>query len=116
MNAKFDRHWRGRALAGDATAVSELAHFALTPLYRFCYYRLGKDQHLCEDVVQETLVRAIRELASYDPARSDDHIFSWLTGLARNEIRRVLARRPAASLEAMWIQIDRDLLEIFARI
>lgn len=59
----FDAAWRSRALAGDPDAVARLADEALTPLYRFCLYRVGQDRHRCEEVVQETLVRAIRELA-----------------------------------------------------
>jgi RNA polymerase sigma-70 factor (ECF subfamily) len=87
------------------------------PLYRFCLYRVGRNRHLCEEVVQETLVRAIRELHHYDPARAADNIFSWLTGLARNEISRVLAReKNAVSLEAMWAKMDEELLSLYARL
>ena len=58
-----------------------LATAALTPLYRFCFYRVGGARHLCEEVVQETLVRAICELDLYQPGRADANIFPWLTGL-----------------------------------
>jgi len=113
----FDARWHARALDGDEQAIAALADAALAPLYRFCLYRLGRDRHLCEDVVQETLVRAIRELRRYDPARAGGDIFGWLTGLARNEIRRALAGRPsAASLEALWRRMDRDLVRICARL
>ncbi len=89
----------------------------MTPLYRFCLYRLGQDVHLCEDAVQDTLVKAIAELERYDPARSGNNIFPWLTGLARNEIRRVITRHAsAAKLEALWSRMDRDLLSLFGRL
>ena len=106
----FDQRWRERALAGDETAVRQLAQEALEPLYAFCLYRVGKRADVCEEVVQETLLAAIDQIERYDPVRSGGHVFPWLTGLARNAIRRELARlRAPASLEAMWIRMDRDL-------
>jgi RNA polymerase sigma-70 factor (ECF subfamily) len=113
----FDAKWRKRALAGAGEALSELARAALTPLYRFCLYRVGRDEHLCEDVVQETLERAITDLEKYDPQRCGDDIFPWLTGLARNEIRRALsAHKATVSLEALWMQMDKSLLHLYAHL
>ena len=117
MKAIFDARWRKRALGGDEKAISTLAAEVMTPLYRFCLYRVGRDSHLCEDVVQETLVRAVRDLKRYDPARCNNDVFGWLTGLARNEIRRALSQRDdAVSLEAMWMRMDRELLTVLARL
>lgn len=116
----FDAAWHRRARAGDPTAVALLADVAVGPLYAFCLYRVGRDRHVCEEVVQETLVRAIGQLGSYDPARAGGQIFGWLTGIARNEIRRALARGRgvgvAASLDALWDRIDRELLAVYARL
>ena len=117
MRAVFDASWRERALAGHAEAVMALAQAALEPLYRFCFHRVGRNRHLCEEVVQETMLHAIRELEQYDPARSANNVFPWLTGLARNEIRRVLARENAAvSLETLWDRMDRELLALYERL
>jgi RNA polymerase sigma-70 factor (ECF subfamily) len=113
----FDARWRQSALRGDADAVRLLADAALGPMYAFCFYRVGRDRHRCEEVVQETLVRALRQLERYDPARCRDDIFPWLTGLARNEISRVLAReRHYVSLEALWERIDQELLPLYERL
>jgi RNA polymerase sigma-70 factor (ECF subfamily) len=117
VECQFDDVWRDRALRGDEPAVRRLAQVNLKPLFRFCFYRVGSDRHLCEEVVQETFVRAIRELDKYQPQRAGNNIFPWLTGLARNEIRRALSReRPSVSLEAMWARVDDELLDIFARL
>ena len=117
MEATFDHRWRGRALRGDAAAVDLLARGAIEPLFRFCLYRVGRSHHLCEEVVQETLVRAIRDLDRYDPDRSSGNIFPWLCGLARNEIQRVLAREKfAVGLPSLWARMDEDLRTIFARL
>ncbi len=117
MRSTFNAVWRRRALAGDAEAVRALADEALTPLYHFCLYRVGRDGHLCEEVVQETLVRALRDLSHYEPKRCGDNIFPWLTGLARNEISRVLAReKQTVSLDLLWARVDRELAQAFERI
>jgi len=113
----FDFAWRDRALAGDQSAIRRLTNAVLEPLFRFCLYRVGRNRHLCEEVVQETLVWAIRDLRNYDPARSSGNIFSWLSGIARNQIHKVLSRQKSAvSLEALWEKMDRQLLAVYARL
>jgi RNA polymerase sigma-70 factor (ECF subfamily) len=113
----FDAAWRARALQGHVEAVKTLTENALRPLYCFCLYRVGRDRHRCEDVVQETLLRALRELEHYDPGRAGNNIFPWLTGLARNEIHRVLAQNKSTlSLEAMWAKMDKELLSLYVRL
>lgn len=117
MSATFDDAWRQEALRGDPAAIQRFTAAVLQPLYSFCLYRVGRNQHLCEEVVQETLLRALRDLASYEPARSQNNVFPWLTGLARNEIQRVLGKeRSAVSLQALWARMDKELLAIFARL
>lgn len=111
----FDAAWKLRALAGDEQAIRALVDAALEPLFRFCLYRVGGNRHLCEEVVQETIIRAIGELPSYEPERAAKNVFPWLSGLARNEIRRALAREPATkSLETIWARMDEDLRAIFS--
>jgi RNA polymerase sigma-70 factor (ECF subfamily) len=117
LQAAFDSTWRSKALAGDALAVCALTESALQPLYAFCLYRVGRNHHLCEEVVQETLLRALRELERYEPARCENNIFPWLTGLARNEIRRVLAReKGCVSLDRLWARMDKELLRLYDRV
>jgi RNA polymerase sigma-70 factor, ECF subfamily len=117
LRATFDASWRRRALAADAEAVTAFAEAVLQPLYGFCFYRVGRNRHLCEEVVQETLVRALRDLERYDPARAGNNIFPWLTGLARNEIHRVLGReRASVSLESLWCRMDQELHALFDRL
>ena len=117
MQAIFDAEWRMEALAGNTEAVTSLAAEAVTPLYRFCFYRVGKDHELCQDVVQEALLGAIAQIDRYDPARCEADIFPWLTGLARNAIRQALSRRPSATaLEAVWLRMDRELLSLYGSV
>jgi RNA polymerase sigma-70 factor (ECF subfamily) len=113
----FDESWRQQALKGDAAAVRRLAATVLQPLYSFCLYRVGRNPHLCEEVVQETMLKAIRQLKHYEPERANNNIFPWLTGLARNEIQRLLSReKAAASLQTLWLRMDQELLAICSRL
>ena len=115
--SSFDSQWKKQALAGDSATIQMLADAMVDPLYQFCFYRVDRDRHTCEDVVQETLVRAIRELAAYEPSRSDANIFPWLIGLARNEIQRVFAQeKNTTSLQSLWQRMDDDLRDIFDRL
>ena len=117
METKFNAQWRTAALSGDASAIARLASECVEPLYRFCFYRVGRRRDLSEEVVQETLVRAIRDLAKYEPHRCADDIFPWLTGLARNEIQRALRREQSpASLQALWERMDDELRSLYARL
>ena len=110
----FDADWKLLACEGDEGAVRELIDAALEPLFRFCFYRVGRNRHICEEVVQETILRAISEIENYSPERSAGNVFPWLAGLARNEIRRALSREPvASSLEQIWAKMDEDLRLIF---
>ncbi len=113
----FDDDWQRRALAGERQALKDLAEHALVPLYRFVFYRVGGRADLAEEVVQESMIQAIRDLAAYQPRRAEGRILPWLCGLARNEIRRVLARyRDAVPLERLWQAVDRDLVRSLTRI
>jgi RNA polymerase sigma-70 factor (ECF subfamily) len=113
----FDAAWHRRALEGDPEAVRALAGAVLQPLYSFCFYRVGRNCHLCEEVVQETMVRPIRDLQCYEPARARNNIWPWLTGLARNEVQRTMAReKTGVSFNALWARMDSELLELYARL
>ena len=117
MPHSFDAVWRAEALSGGPDAVKQLVEVALQPLYAFCFYRVGRNRHLCEEVVQETLLRALRQLHDYDPERGGNNILPWLIGLARNEIRRVLVReKGSVSLDALWAKMDKELLTIYMRL
>src|SRR5579885_1727240 len=82
----FDADWRRLAFRGDQAAVRALADAALQPLYCFCFYRVGRNRHVCEEVVQETLARALRR------------------------------ENAALALDALWANMDRELLALDARL
>lgn len=117
VKMNFDAKWRQEALEGRPAAIGRLADAVLPGLYAFCLYRVGRNRHWCEEVVQETLMQALGKLHQYDPTRSGGDIFPWLMGLARNIIQRELSReKSAVSLEALWARMDSQLLDLYAQL
>ena len=87
-------------VAGDPRAFEEFFHSYVPRLVAFTTRRSGLDDASVEDIVQNTLVKAVRNLRSY---RGDASFFTWLTQICRHELAdatRKAARRPAhVSLE-----------------
>ncbi len=54
-------------------------------LWRFLLVRVGGDENLAEDVLQETCLQAARSATSID---RPEHLDAWLFGVARNVLRR----------------------------
>jgi len=81
-----------RAKEGDREAFDGLAESCRPWLFGLCY-RLVRDRTTAEDLVQETLLRALRDLAQL---RDPDRFRPWLARIAVNacrmELRRLLAR------------------------
>jgi RNA polymerase sigma-70 factor (ECF subfamily) len=102
-----------RASRGDERAIEALYDDNVDGLYGFVWYRVGRDDALAEDVVQETFTRAIDRWESYDPGRGS--ILSWLCTTSRNVIRDQLrSHRRSDELAATWDRIDESLAQIFA--
>ncbi len=79
-------------------------------LYRYAYYRVGKDRHLAEEVVQETFLAAMRRPEDYDPVRGEP--LAWLCNLSRNCIRAALKKhREKQTLIQQWDRIDARLAQ-----
>jgi RNA polymerase sigma-70 factor (ECF subfamily) len=89
-----DRALVARMGAGDQRAFDEFFHSSAPRLAAFAARRSGLDAASVEDVVQNTMVKAIRNLASY---RGEAALFTWLTEICRHELAdmyRKAARRP----------------------
>ena len=78
-----------RVLDGDARAFTLLVDRHLQPCLRFATRMLG-GRHDAEDVTQETLLRAYRALATYDPTSS---FRTWLFAILVNRCRTSLLQR-----------------------
>jgi RNA polymerase sigma-70 factor (ECF subfamily) len=80
-----------RMLAGDERAFTAFFDAQFPRVYRFALPRLGRDPDAARDVVQATMTKAMRNLASF---RGEAAVFTWLCQICRNEIAdHVRARR-----------------------
>ncbi len=81
-----------RAKSGDKTAFAEIYETHLTPVYRYCFVRLGNREE-AEDVTQETFVKAYEAIARFEATR--DSFLPYLFTVARNLlINRGKKKRP----------------------
>ena len=78
-----------RVLAGDRSAYSEIVKSYQNPLYRYCL-RFMKDSEDASDQVQETFVKAFKNLAKFDTRRP---LSPWLYRIARNTCLDAIRRR-----------------------
>jgi len=82
------------ALAGDEGAFAKLVGPHRRLLHAHCYRMLGSLQDV-EDAVQETLLRAWRNLSSFQGRSS---LRTWLYTIATNVCLRAIERRPSRVL------------------
>jgi RNA polymerase sigma-70 factor (ECF subfamily) len=85
-----------RCLDDDEQAIVELVDQYRGPVFGLCY-RMLRHRQDAEDVTQESFVRVLRSLGSWDPQRD---FLPWLLAIAGNRCRTLLAvrtRQPAIS-------------------
>jgi RNA polymerase sigma-70 factor, ECF subfamily len=78
-----DRELVRLMLAGDERAFSEFFTIYFPRLFRFALPRLNRNEDTAKDVVQSTLIKAMRNLGDY---RGDAAIFTWLCQICRRAI------------------------------
>lgn len=78
-----DRELVQRMLRGEERAFNAFFEDYFPRVYRFALPRLGGDAEAGRDVVQATLVKAIRNLPSY---RGEAALFSWICQICRHQI------------------------------
>jgi len=85
-----------KAAAGSSASFERLVSLIGPRLLRYLVGRLG-DTHAAEDALQETLLKAYRNLAQYDPSRS---VSAWLFAIATREaVGQWRSRKAAVPLE-----------------
>jgi RNA polymerase sigma-70 factor, ECF subfamily len=77
-----DRTLAARALRGDDQAFGELFEIYFPRLFRFALRRVP-DEDVAEDLVQSTLIKAMRSLSSW---RGEASLFTWLCTICRHEV------------------------------
>jgi len=70
-------------LAGEGHAFTAFFETYFPRIYRFALPRLGRNEDTAKDVVQATLIKAMRKLGDY---RAEAALFTWLCQICRREI------------------------------
>lgn len=91
-----------RVAAKDRAAAAVFFDNYFARLYRFVALRVDQPA-ACEDVVQEAMIKAIRNLGSY---RGEAALFTWLCQIGRNEISNYYQR--FGKKEAQLVSLDDD--------
>ncbi len=78
-----DRRLARRVLAGDEAAFRQFFDEHYGRLYRFALARVDGDEATAEDLVQQTLAKALRKLGSY---KAEAQLHTWLCAICRNNI------------------------------
>lgn len=74
-----------RAAAGEASAVRALLDGVGPILYGFVFARVGGKPAAAEDLVQETLLEAVRSAHTF---RGDAALSTWICAIARRRVAR----------------------------
>jgi RNA polymerase sigma-70 factor (ECF subfamily) len=70
---------------GERSAVARLLDDIAPVVYGFLYARVGGNQTVAEDLLQETLLEAVRSTAGF---RGDAALSTWLCTIARRRLAR----------------------------
>ena len=73
------------AAAGEPAAVRTLLDEIAPVVYGFIYARVGGDRSVAEDLLQETVLEAVRSAAGF---RGEAAVSTWMCAIARRRIAR----------------------------
>ncbi len=92
------QEWIRLAQQGNTEAITQLVSTYQQSVFNVCYRMLGERAE-AEDAAQETLIKAITKLHTFNPERP---FRPWVLRIASNEcIDRIRRRRPSVSLDAL---------------
>jgi RNA polymerase sigma-70 factor, ECF subfamily len=100
-------------LAGEERAFSAFFADYFPRIYRFALPRLGGDPDACKEVVQATLVKAMRSLASW---RAEAALFTWICQICRREIADHLRSLKRHAGRVVLIEDSPQMREVFESI
>lgn len=102
-----------RMLAGDERAFDTFFDNYFPRVYRFALPRLGGDVDAAQEVVQTTLIKAIRNLAHY---RADAALFTWICQICRRQIVDYLRAHRRHSERVVMIDDSPEMRAVFEAI
>lgn len=101
------------AARGDPDAARILLDDYLPAVYGFVFARVGGDEAAAEDILQETVVEAIKSAGSF---RGESALTTWLCAIARRRtFRHFKDERRQAVVASGLTLVDSEVFELEAR-
>ena len=93
------------AAGGDPSAVRWLLDDVAPVVYGFVFARVGADQAAAEDLLQETLLEAVRAAHNF---RGDAAVSTWMCAIARRRLARYYESERRAEVARQSLRLVRD--------
>ncbi len=93
------------AAAGDAEAVRWLLDEVAPVVYGFVFARVGGDEAAAEDLLQETLLEAVRGAAAF---RAEAAASTWMCAIARRRLARYYESERKAEMARRSLSLVQD--------
>ncbi len=94
-----------KAAAGNAAAVRALLDGYGPALYGFLYARVGGHSSVAEDLLQETLIEAVRSASTF---RGESSLKTWLCAIGRRRLSRHYEAERRAAVARAGLALVRD--------
>lgn len=101
-----DRELVRQMLAGEERAFLAFFETYFPRVYRFALPRLNRNEDLAKDVVQSTLIKAMRALGDW---RGEAALFTWLCQICRREIADQVRSQRRRSEKVVLIEDSEDV-------
>jgi len=93
----------------DEAAWEQFCRLYGPPLLSFVRYALGLDAEKADEAVQMTLIRCVRSISTFDPARGN--LFAWLKAISRNEAHTLARRDQKHAVEISHSAFQQEVVE-----
>jgi RNA polymerase sigma-70 factor (ECF subfamily) len=101
-----DRQLVNAMLAGDEKAFTAFFETYFPRVYRFALPRVSRNEDNAKDVVQATLIKAMRKLGDW---RGDASLFTWLCQICRREIADHVRSQQRRSSKVVLIEDSEEV-------
>lgn len=95
----------GAASAGEPAAVRWLLDQVAPVVYGYVFARVGGDQAVAEDLLQDTLLEAVRSAGSF---RGEAALSTWMCAIARRRLARYFEAERRAEAGRRGLRIVED--------
>jgi RNA polymerase sigma-70 factor (ECF subfamily) len=104
--ADDDRQLVNAMLAGEERAFRQFFEIYFPRVFRFALPRLRRNEDTAKDVVQTTLIKAMRKLGDW---RGDASLFTWLCQICRREIADQVRSQQRHSSKVVLIEDSEEV-------